>query len=129
MSIYEIQDLISTWVNTGFARMSFWVSITFAVIVAAFVGADEMNGLTVSVLILLYTMVTVTFGMSTYSALSRVALLLKAERALADTDPAVAALIPGSVAITIRSRHTVVPLLAITYIGVTLYVLRAGHVL
>ncbi|MFN3232944.1 MAG: hypothetical protein ACE363_12420 [Alphaproteobacteria bacterium] len=127
MTPYELQDLISTWIDSAMSRMRFWVSITFAVVAVGFVVGAELSTPLVGFIILVYTAVTGLAVLATRVAMIRVSLLLAAERSLAEDDDAVRAWVPGYV---MRMRRlpadAMTPLFVFAYLGAVLYVLSAS---
>lgn len=58
MTPYEALELRYYYRNETAAAFRYWVSLTFAVLVAAYVAGDQLNGWTVGIILVLYIMVT-----------------------------------------------------------------------
>ena len=58
MTDYEALELRQYYRAENAAAFRYWVSLTFAVLVAAYVAGDHLNWLTVSVILTLYVLVS-----------------------------------------------------------------------
>lgn len=130
MTPYELQDLISTWVNHAMTRMRFWVSITFAVIAAGFVVGSELSLPLLGFIILIYTVVTIVAAVLTRIALMRTRILMLAEKKMCEADESVSQFVPAYVQRGVAAYpDSLTPLYLIVYAGTVFYLLsRAGAI-